>query len=371
MFCLPRRTMPFLVIVLLAMALTGCSQATATPVSLPTAVLETATTTPTTVPLASQPTSVPAHLSSARGRIVFVSTREGYHQIYVMNADGSGQTQLTNNSANNVAPAWSPDGRQIAFTSDRDGSWHIYVMNADGSGQTRLTNTSANDYTPAWSPDGRQIVFFSDQPSLRGKWRGSTIWSARWKAPSLTHVATLPVADRILSSYFSGGNTTEIYVVNVDGSGRTRLTSTLTRNFSPTWSPDGKRIAFASERDHRFYIYVMNADGSGQTRLTNNSANDGNPAWSPDGRQIAFDSGPDGNAQIYVINVDGSGQTRLTNNPADNCCATWSPDGKRIAFVSNREVMWHIYIMNADGSGQTRLTSNPASTFEMSPHWHP
>jgi len=81
-----------------------------------------------------------------------VSTRDDNDDIYVMNADGSGQTRLTDNPARDWAATWSPDGRLIAFRSDRDGSWEIYVMNADGSGQTRLTDNPADDWFPTWSP---------------------------------------------------------------------------------------------------------------------------------------------------------------------------------------------------------------------------
>ena len=96
-------------------------------------------------------------------------------------------------------------------------------------------------------------------------------------------------------------------------------------DFSPTWSPDGSRIAFDSERDGNLEVYVMNADGTGQTRLTDNPAADGVPAWSPDGSRIAFMSNRDGDYEIYVMNTDGSGQTRLTVNSAADVAPAWSP----------------------------------------------
>jgi len=83
-------------------------------------------------------------------QIVFTSARDGNGEIYVMNADGSGQTRLTNNPADACRPVWSPDGTRIAFSSDRDGNWEIYIMNADGSRVTRLTDNPANDGSPAW-----------------------------------------------------------------------------------------------------------------------------------------------------------------------------------------------------------------------------
>jgi len=107
------------------------------------------------------------------------------------------------------------------------------------------------------------------------------------------------------------------------------------------------RIAFNSNRDGNWEIYVMNGDGTGQTRLTNNPAEDFSPAWSPDGLRIAFSSKRDGNPEIYIMNADGTGQTRLTNSPANDVHPTWSPDGTRIAFETDRDGNSEIYVMNA------------------------
>ena len=206
----------------------------------------------------------------ASGRIAFHSDRDGNYEIYVMNADGSGVTRLTNNSIDDLNPAWSPDGRRIAFHSDRDGNFEIYVMNADGSGVTRLTNNSAYDGDPAWSPDGARIAFESFRSPRDGNW--------------------------------------EVYVMNADGSGVTRLTNNYSASDNnPTWSPDGTRIAFHSNSDFGFgglnyEIYVMNADGSGVTRLTNNSAWDSEP--SP-GRPTARASPSDLNASRMISVTTG------------------------------------------------------------------
>ena len=277
------------------------------------------------------PTSQASATDAQSGRIAFMSDRDGNFEIYVMNADASDATRLTNNSARDSVPAWSPDGERIAFDSRRDandGTREIYVMNADGSGVTRLTNNSADDGYSAWSPDGNRIAFVSDRD---GDW--------------------------------------EIYVMNADGSGVTRLTNNSAFDLEPAWSPDGNRIALRSQRDGNYEIYVMNADGSGATRLTNNSARESDPAWSPDGERIAFASERDGDWEIYVMNADGSGVTRLTNNSAGDHYPAWSPDGERIAFTSERDGYSEIYVMNADGSGVTRLTNNSARDY--APAWSP
>lgn len=161
----------------------------------------------------------------------------------------------------------------------------------------------------------------------------------------------------------------EIYVMNPDGGGQTRLTDNSGEDIDPSWSPDGTRLAFVSARDGNTEIYVMNADGSNQTRLTTDPADDLAPVWSPDGVRIAFASGRNGNDEIYVMNADGSGQTNLSNDPADDTAPTWSPDNARLAFASARDGNFEIYVMNADGGNQTRLTNNPAD--DLNPAWSP
>ncbi len=138
----------------------------------------------------------------------------------------------------------------------------------------------------------------------------------------------------------------------------------------PTWSPDGTRIAFRSDRDGNFEIYVMDADGSNPVNLTDHSASERSPAWSPDGTKILFTSNRDGNEEVYVMDADGSSPTNLTNNPAlDAGRPAWSPDGTRIAFASTRDDDFEIYSMAADGTDQIRLTDEPA--FDLLPSWSP
>jgi Tol biopolymer transport system component len=184
----------------------------------------------------------------------------------------------------------------------------------------------------------------------------------------------------------------EIYTMNPDGTEQTRLTNNPGKDEYPSWSPDGKRIAFGSDRNSHSDVYVnaevyiMNADGSHQTNLTNNPAFDHHPSWSPDGKKIVFASERDGNMNIYIMNTEGSNQTRLTDNPAHDVKPQWSPDGKKIAFYSLRndvpdekkygadgrgwsEYNAEIYVMNADGSEQTNLTNNPA--YDGYPSWSP
>jgi len=201
--------------------------------------------------------AAPAHAQDATGQIAFTSDRDGNSEIYVMNADGSGQTNLTNNPAGDFGPDWSPDGSRIAFQSGRDGSGEIYVMNADGSGQTNLTGGS----DPDWSPDGSRIAFVS-------------------------------IRDEGL----------EIYVMDADGSNQARFPLVQSDPVTLAWSPDGSRIAYASQLvvgtgpapRIRPQIYVIDADGSNEVLLTEADPDTANldPAWSPDGSRIATGATP-------------------------------------------------------------------------------
>ncbi len=263
------------------------------------------------------------------GKIAFEANRDASREVYVTNADGSGQTNLTNNLDEDDDPRWSPDGTKIVFaretaSSDED----IYVMDADGSQVVQLTTHPAQDEDPSWSPDGTKIVFQSDRD----------------------------------------GNG-EVYVMNADGSGQTNLTNSPFGEDEPHFSPDGSRIAFDTDRDSNNEIYVMNADGSSQTNVSNHPANDVDLNWSPDGARIAFNTDRDGNDEVYVMDANGANQTRLTSDPAEDDQPAFSPDGTKIAFESSRDGDAEIFVMNADGSNPIQRTSN--TTEDEEPDWQP
>ena len=153
--------------------------------------------------------------------------------------------------------------------------------------------------------------------------------------------------------------------MNSDGTNQTRITNNPGNDGPSSWSPDGSKIAFSSDRDGNSEIYTMNADGTNQVRLTNNSVVDQSPIWSPDGSKIAFSSDRDGNSEIYVMNSDGTNQTRLTNNTKRDWLGSWSPDGTKIVFESDTQ----IHAMNADGTNQWQLYVIGAQ--EGSPSWSP
>jgi TolB protein len=161
--------------------------------------------------------------------------------------------------------------------------------------------------------------------------------------------------------------------MDADGSGVRQLTTHPANDSSPAWSPDGKQIAFISDRDgkdHEVQIYVMRADGSAQRRLINSETHDYDPQWSPDSRRIVYyaESG-DHKDQVWIVNADGTNPTRLTGGVAHNIFPSWSPDGKSIIFTSNRdggENNLAIYTMSPDGSSIRRLSDQRSSLARFS-----
>ena len=288
---------------------------------------------------------------------------------------------------------------RIAFVSDRDRNYEIYVMDDDGKNQRNLTNHPDRDLAPSWSPDGKRIVFCSDRdghPHRVPDWFASEIYvmdadgsnpqnrtnhpsddtSPSW-SPDGKRIAFVSDRDRLLDIH--GFPTSEIYVMDADGENPQNLTNNRAGDWHPSWSPDGKRIIFMSYREGHFIgdfeditseIYVMDVDGGNQQRLTENRKNDEGPSWSPDGTRIVFSSDSKGdwvNYEIYVMDDDGGNLQRLTENRDDDGGGSWSPDGKRIVFSSDRDWTRQIYVMDADGGNQQNLTNHPRSDF--GPAW--
>lgn len=283
---------------------------------------------------------------------------------------------------------------KIAFQSYL-GSDHfqsdIYTVKADGTGLTRLTTNESPDGSPvpdteaAWSPDGTRIAFRSARVSGSGVYvmnadgsgiapvdvvggssgkSGAASYSPSWS----------PDGKRIALQRWSG-TSDDIFAVAADGTGATQLTTDPAGDGYAAWSPDGSRIAFVSDRSGDREIYVMNADGSNVVRLTNNPGGfDVDPAWSPDGSRIVFASYREGAGDVswtdlYVMNADGTGVKRLTTGARQARNPTWSPDGTKIAFDSLQDGPRTLYVVNVDGSGLGRILTAPGT--HSNPSWAP
>ena len=267
--------------------------------------------------------------AGANGKLAFTSLDGG---IYVFRPEADPPSDISSPSSYETNPAWSPEGTKLVYSGIRDGNLEVLVMNSDGSGETRLTRNPGADFNPVWSPDGSRIAF-------------------------------------------TGGSPRRIHVMKADGSSQQAIGPPSAG--TPDWSPDGSLIAFASFGTTG--IAVMRPDGSGFRQLTQGAFNELYPSWTPEGRRIAFESDRDGTYEIWVMNADGSSRTRLTSGSRFVCapggCSiprfhpSWSPDGRQIAFTHDREGRAQVYVMNADGSSQRRLTSHNLDAMDVS--WQP
>lgn len=245
--------------------------------------------------------------------------------IYVVNADGSNQVNLTQQNSTNMYPSWSPDG-QIAFMSNRSGKEEIYTIRADGSGLKQLTDSLARNYEPAWSPDGKWLAYHCIQDLTTS----ICIQPSDGTAPVTTIAGTSPVWSSVpaedglrLAYHCWSGNQSDICIVFPDGSGLVNLTQNSADDFDPTWSPDGLWIAFRSNRSNWLSIYkvcVACEESVIPIRLTDEDTSANRPAWSPDDRSIAFLMDL---TNLYLMDADGNGKVLLAEKVYS--VAVWQP----------------------------------------------
>ena len=268
---------------------------------------------------------------SAQEKIAFESQRDGNHEIYVMNADGTNQVRLTFNSVFDADVSFSPGGDKIAFSSTRDGNAEIYIMHADGSSQTRLTNSPGSDAHPTFSPDGTKIAFASERNGHLGIW-----------------------------------------VMNVDGSNPVELLEGI-GGTDPSYSPDGTKIIFCGHGNNggTSQIWIMNANGTGRGNLSQEFSDDISPAFSPDGTKVVYFRDPKGPGSappgIYTMNIDGTNKVALPGTNSADFHPSYSVDGTRIVFTTVRTGSAEIYAIDLNGTNATNVTNNPGS--DLAPAW--
>jgi TolB protein len=281
-------------------------------------------------------TATPAHATfpGQNGKIAFASfdaLNEGTGDIYTMSPNGRHLLNLTPDSpADDDFPRWSADGQMIAFYSTRTGpnnptgDQEIFVMNADGSGLRQVTYNTADDGAPAWSPNGDRLVFHrwlddytnADLITVRVNGTGERNLT---RSPGILDRQALwsPDGREIVFARDDSGLENDIYTIRPDGSHLRALTATPTDEEWPNWSPDGKRIAFhadAAMPSEQWDVYVMCRDGgSPPTRLT--TAGGYHAVWSPDGRKIVFSKELTDNIELFTMRADGSRPKQLIARP--------------------------------------------------------
>lgn len=261
----------------------------------------------------------------------------GLHQLYAMNADGTGNIKLINSQIGLNHHNWSPDASRIACVGYvSQATWSIYVFNADGTNLTRLTNANnVWDSEPTYSPTGTEIAFTRLYPNQN--------------------------------------NRSELWIMNADGSNQRYIN---VEGFAAKWSPDGTKFLYNSNKSGNYELYTCDIDGANETQITYTDTLEWNPIWCPDGQYILFSRSISENLNgfdIYKMKLDGTELTQLTNNNSYDSYPKLSPDGSMIAFHSDLPSQEHyeVYIMNADGTNIRRLTNNPANITAINPDWRP
>lgn len=257
--------------------------------------------------------------------------------LWVMDLERWWFHRLTESPRGDMMPRWSPDGERIAFMSNRDGRQvDVYLIDTDGTDLLNLSDHPDNNTAPAWSPDSRRVMF-----SLE-----------RWGPDYSAH----------------------IHIVGTDGSDLHSISEGQLGYMYPAWSPDGSQVAFVLRYLDTWDgdLYVMNADGTSIRSLTTTLNNmEANPSWSPDGRYIAYDAGTDSGRQVFIVDA-ATGDIRQVTHTSYNVQPAWSPDGTRLAFASARDGNDEIYVLDLDAPDDShahRMTYHPGR--DMWPAWAP
>ena len=260
-------------------------------------------------------------------RMIFQSRRLGRGALFIANVDGSDLRVFLDSGDDPAGAAWSPDGRHIAYSGSVDGDAEIFIVGADGRGRRRLTAIRADDSHPAWSADGSRIFFSSNRhtPDM------SLPFGQQWH---------------------------DTFSMRPDGSDVRRHTDCKAVCTYPAPSPDGRQIAYRkvvrspglrwdlSVMPANSEVFVSNADGSGERNLSDHPSYDGWPAWSPDGRFIAFSSnraGPANTGQVWLVPPEGGPARQVTTGEWSNTTPRWAPDSRAIFTYRHKDMGDHEY----------------------------
>lgn len=272
---------------------------------------------------ATAPVAVTAPVTG--GHIAFLSNRDGNDEVYVMAADGGNVRRLTQTAAREDEVAISADGRQVAYISRETGGWEVYTLALATGTRRRLTTSTASDWGPSFSPDGAWLAYFTTGASGT-----DDIYLMSPTGDNVRRLTNHPAMD-VLPVFAPDGGTLyfnsdragagyDLYRMNVDGSGVTRLTTTAGDDWYHAISPDGRLLAFTADG----HLDLMLVDGSNRRTLTRPTGyQDVRPTFSPDGTRLAFASNRDDTWQIYVMDLDSGNLRQLTTGPGDNRAPSW------------------------------------------------
>src|SRR5215510_6769248 len=313
---------------------------------------------------------------SPDGKFLAVADKNSQEEplcIYLVSVETGEKRKVTAPSAGSTGdsyPAFAPDGKTLAFIrSSSRATTDLYLLSLGGGATRRLTFDNTSILGLAWTSDGREIVFASRRGgSIYSLWRIPAAGGTPERLPTIGQSVGSPAISRqgghlAYTQYLDDQN---IWRLELDAAGRagaaTSLISSTLDDNGPDYSPDGRKVVFASNRSGGFGIWVCDRDGTNPVQLIDRGPYlTGTPRWSPDGRWIAFDSrsndtGREGNADIYVISAEGGQPRRLTSDPAEDVTPSWSRDGKWIYFGSTRSGGMQIWKVPAEGGQAAQVT---------------